>query len=298
MKKTEKLAYTLKNDYLFIALMNSHPYTLKMLICSLLALKQEDIHSLTIRNPIKVGEAVTDKTFILDLDLNLNDDTYINIELQVVDHGNWPERSLGYLCRTYDNLNKGDDYIDTKPAIHISILDFTLFEEYPEFFATYRLLNCKNLHEYTSKFSLHVLDLSQIDMATAEDKQHRRDVWSRVFQSTTWGDLMAIAEEYQDFAPVVEQINRLTADEAVRLHCEARERAIIHEQAMQRKINNLEGAMQEKDAALQEKDVALQKKDTELHEKDAALQEKEVALQEKDAEIARLLDEMKKMTNQ
>ncbi len=274
MKKTEKLAYTLKNDYLFIALMNSHPYTLKMLVCSLLALNPEDIRSLTIRNPIKVGEAVTDKTFILDLDLNLNDDTYLNIELQVADHGNWPERSLGYLCRTYDNLSKGDDYINTKSAIHIGILDFTLFQNYPEFFATYRLLNCKNLNEYTSKFTLHVLDLSKIDMATDEDKQYRRDIWSRVFQSTTWGDLMAIAEENQDFAPVVEQIDRLSTDEAVRLHCEARERAIIHEQVMQRRITNLECEVQEKEAALQEKDAVLR---------------------EKEAEIALLQDKIKKM---
>ena len=278
MKKTEKLAYTLKNNYLFLALMNSHPYTLKMLVCSLLALEPDEITSITIRNPIKVGEAVTDKTFILDLDLMLNNDTYLNIELQVVNYNNWPERSLGYLCRTYDNLNKGDDYIDTKPAIHISILGFTLFEEYPEFFATYRLLNCKNLHEYTSKFALHVLDLSKIDMATDEDKRYYRDVWSRIFQSTTWGDLMAIAEEYKEFEPVVEQIDLLNADEAVRLHCEARERAIIHEQAMQKKLKSLEHTVQEKDMALQEQANILQ--------------EQANILQEQAAEIARLRAEL------
>ena len=106
----------------------------------------------------------------------LNNHTYINIELQVIDYGNWPERSLGYLCRTYDNLNRGDDYEDTKLAIHVSILDFTLFEEYPEFFATYRLLNCKNYHEYTGKFTLYVLDFESGALLTKEHKRHREAI--------------------------------------------------------------------------------------------------------------------------
>ena len=278
MKQSEKLAYTLKNNYLFLALMNSHPHTLKMLICALLGLKQEEVLSLEIRNPIKVGAAITDKTFILDVAVLLNNHTYINIELQVIDYGNWPERSLGYLCRTYDNLNRGDDYEDTKPAIHVSILDFTLFEEYPEFFATYRLLNCKNHHEYTGKFALYVLDLSKIDMATEEDKRNQLDVWSRIFQAETWGDLMAIAAENKEFQSTVEQIDRLTADEAVRLQCEARERALLHEQAIKKRLKKQQNKIEELENALHEL----------LQEKDMALQEKDAALQEKDAEITRL----------
>ncbi len=252
MTQTGELEYTLKNNYLFIALMNSHPHTLKMLICSILGLRQEDIGSLEIRNPIQVGAAIDDKTFILDVAVLLNNNTYINIELQIVDYGNWPERSLGYLCRTYDNLNKGDDYIDTKPAIHVSILDFTLFEEQPEFFATYRLLNVKNHNEYTGKFTLYVLDLSKIDLATDEDKRNQLDVWSRIFQAKTWGDLMAIATENAEFQSTVEEIDRLTADEAVRLQCEARERALIHEQAIKRKLNQQKTMIEDLESTVQE----------------------------------------------
>lgn len=112
-----------------------------------------------------------------------------------------------------------------------------------------------------------MLDLSKIDMATSEDKRYHRDVWSRIFQSTTWGDLMAIAEEYKEFEPVVEQIDLLNADEAVRLHCEARERAIIHEQAMQRKLMSLEHTVKEKDVALKEKDAEIARLKNELEKK-------------------------------
>ena len=58
-------------------------------------------------------------------------------------YGHWPERSLSYLCRAFNNLNPGEDYHKVKPVIQIGLLDFTLFPEHPEFYATYRFLNKK-----------------------------------------------------------------------------------------------------------------------------------------------------------
>lgn len=51
-----------------------------------------------------------------------------------INEHNWPERSLVYLCRLFDNLHAGDDYTEISPACHISILDFTLFPEQTEFY--------------------------------------------------------------------------------------------------------------------------------------------------------------------
>ena len=44
---------------------------------------------------------------------------------------------LGYLCRSFDSLNRGQDYMETKPVIQVCFLNFTLFPEAPEFFSTY-----------------------------------------------------------------------------------------------------------------------------------------------------------------
>ena len=92
---------------------------------------------MVILNPIELGKSIEAKDFILDIRVLLNDNTLINLELQVINYGNWPERSLGYLCRSYDHLNRGEDYRDTKQVIQISFLDFTLFKEKPEFVAEY-----------------------------------------------------------------------------------------------------------------------------------------------------------------
>lgn len=266
MDANEPIGYTLKNNYLFIALMNDSEYALKKLVCSLLGYPQSDIKKLTIRNPIQVGKAIERKGFVLDVALLLNDDTYINIELQLIDYGNWPERSVGYLCRSYDNLNRGDDYIDTKPATHIGILDFTLFEEYPEFFASYRLLNVKNHNEYTSKFQLYVLDLNQIELATQEDRKHERDVWARLFQAKTRGDLMSIAQQYKEFEPVINKMNALMSDDAIQLQYDAEETLRNREKGIRKKIHRLEEELADKDERLLNQEARIAELEAKLEE--------------------------------
>nr|MCR4892381.1 Rpn family recombination-promoting nuclease/putative transposase [Lachnospiraceae bacterium] len=129
----------LTNDYLFRALMQTNNEALISLISSVMYWPVEEIISAEIQNEIELGAAIDDKTFILDVKVLLNHDRIVNLEMQVLNYHNWPERSLGYLCRTFDTLNSGDDYIQTKPAFQITFLDFTLFPEHPVFHAKYML---------------------------------------------------------------------------------------------------------------------------------------------------------------
>ncbi len=85
---------------------------------------------------------------------------------------------------------------------HIGFLDFTLFPDYPEFYATYQMLNVKNHHLYSSKFSLSVIDLNQTNLATDEDKAYGIDYWARLFKVKTWEELKMLAKynEYLEAA--------------------------------------------------------------------------------------------------
>ena len=94
MNATGKLEYTLTNDYLFHVVMQKNKKVLRGLIGSLLGLKQEDIKTIVLKNPIVLGEAIGDKDVILDLRVVLNDDQILNIEMQVKKREDWPERSL------------------------------------------------------------------------------------------------------------------------------------------------------------------------------------------------------------
>ena len=100
-----KLTIPMTNDYLFRALLQQNNKVLTGLIASLLHLFPSEITSVEITNSIVLGESTNDKTFFLDIRVDLNQNTLINLEMQVINEHNWPERSLSYLYREFDQLS-------------------------------------------------------------------------------------------------------------------------------------------------------------------------------------------------
>ena len=143
------------------------------------------VQTVTITNPIELGETIDNKTFFLDVRVMMNDHACINLEMQVVNEYNWVERSLCYLCRSFDHLEHGQDYREVKPSIQIGLLNFTLFPENPEFYATYQFLNVKNHMLYSDKLRLSVLNLTRTDLATEEDRAYHIDYWASLFKAAT-----------------------------------------------------------------------------------------------------------------
>ena len=188
----------------------------------------------------------------------LNDDTLINLEMQVANEHNWPERSLMYLCRAFDQLYRGQKYEDALPVYHIGFLDFTLFPEYPEFYATYKLLNVKNYSLYSSKFSLSVVNLTQ----TEEDKVYRIDYWARLFKAKTWEELKMLAKENEYLNEAADSIYKANAEEIVRQQCLAREDAERRERTLER--DNM--LLKENIAVLEDDNAALKARIAELEQ--------------------------------
>lgn len=217
------LTIPMTNDYLFRALLQRNNHVLKGLICSLLNLSSSNVKSVIINNPIILGESINDKTFLLDISLTLNNKALINLEMQVINEHNWPERSLSYLCRTFDNLNSGESYQSVKPAIQISLLDFTLFPSHPEFYSTYQFLNVKNHTLYSDKLRLSVLNLTRIDLATAEDIACGLDHWASLFKASTWEELKMLAKQDDFINEASATIYQLSQEETIQLQCQARE---------------------------------------------------------------------------
>lgn len=215
--------YNMTNDYMFRAVLQKNNNVLKGLICSLLHMEEHKIISVTITNPIILGEALEEKEFRLDIAVLLNDNTYINLEMQIANKLNWQNRSLNYLCRSYDQLHQGQDYNESKCVIHIGFLDYTLFKEYPEFYATYKLMNTKNQNVYSDNFTLCVVDLTQVNLATSEDRDYHIDYWAALFKATTWEDIKMLAEKDKYLNEASKTIFQLSADEQIQKRCRDRE---------------------------------------------------------------------------
>ena len=275
---TGKIDYTLMNDYMFRAVLQENEIVLKGLISSLLHLPSGAIQSTTILNPIELGKAFNDKTFVLDVKVLLNDKSIINLEMQVANQDFWPNRSLSYLCSIFQNLESGDDYSQVKPAYHIGILDFSPFPDYPEFYATNQMMNVNQHYIYNDNFTLNVLDLNQIHLATEEDKAYEIDYWAKLFKAKTWEDLKMLAQKNDAFEETCETVYKLNQDENVRYLCEMREEG-------HRILRTYESLLKNRDAVLAENAATLAEKDAKLAEQEAALAESVAIIAELQAKL-------------
>ena len=275
------IEYNMTNNYMFRYILQQNKKVLTGLICALLHLKPEMLRDIEVTNPIDLAGDVSGKEFILDINVKLNDDTIINLEMQVANEHNWPERSLMYLCRAFDHLYRGQEYEEALPVYHIGFLDFTLFPDSPEFYATYKLLNVKNHYLYSDKFTLSVVDLTQTELATEEDKANRIDYWARLFKAKTWEDLKMLAQNNEYLEEAANSIYQANAKEIVRQQCRAREDAERRERTLIRNYNRVidelnttkEALDSEKsiNTSLQNENASLQNENTSLQNENAAL---------------------------
>ena len=190
---------------------------------------------------------------------------------------NWTDRSLSYLCRSFDQLYRGQKYDEALPVIHIGFLDYTLFPDAPEFYATNMLMNVKNHRIYNDKFKLSVVDLSKIELATEEDKAFQIDYWARLFKAKTWEELKMLAEKNEYLQEAAQSVYVANADELVRQKCRAREEAERHERTLKRNMEKLReenSTLQEKNSTLQEENSTLQKENSTLQAYVAELEAK------------------------
>ena len=267
LSATGKIEYNMTNNYMFRYILQQNEKVLKGLVSALLHLNPEDIKTIEIKNPIDLSGDVTGKEFILDIKIMLNDDTLINLEMQVLNEHNWPERSLSYLCRAYDQLYRGQKYEEALPVVHIGFLDFTLHPSNPEFYATYKMLNIKNHLVYSDKFRLSVVNLKCIELATEEDKAYKIDYWARIFKAEAWEEIKMLAKDNEYLQEAANSLYVANADEIVRQQCIAREDA-------ERRERTLERLVMQKQAKLEEQEKLIEEQAREIEKMKALLAEK------------------------
>ena len=218
-----------------------------------------------------LGSQMKQKDFILDVRVLINNSKTINLEMQVIDEHNWPERSLVYLCRIFDNINKDESYQNLKPAHHISIIGFDLSTNDSEFYATYQLLNVKNHKKYTDKFTLSVLSLSCIDKATVKDKASHLDEWAAMYRAKTWEDLRMLAQKNSDIDNAVTTMFSLSNESLIKEQIWTREEYYRLHRSIDSLIEDQKKALADKDKALADQKKELAEKDKQIAELQAQL---------------------------
>lgn len=219
-KLSGPLQFTFTNAYLFVAVLQRNQEALCNLIAAFLHISTKDIRSVQILNPIILGQALDKKDCVLDLLILLNDDTYINLEMQVRNEGNWDDRSIYYLAQKLCDLESGEDYHSLKRVFQIGILDFNFPDGNEEFYQEYALMNKKTGRIYSDKIALNVLCLPQIEHATEKDRTSGLYKWAKIFKATTWEEMKALAQDNKTFQDTVVTLAQLSEDEKIRQQCQ------------------------------------------------------------------------------
>ena len=204
-----KLEYTFKNDALFKLVFVKYPKLLKKLVAVLLGIRIESIDQFEIRNPEIQPEVLGDKFCRLDINMTV-DGQQVDLEIQVNNEGDYPERSLYYWAREYSTaLGEGKDYLTLPRTIVISILNFTLFD-CTEFHSEFQALEVTRHTPLTDKMNLHYFELSKLPATINKDSALL--LWLSLFNANTEEDLKRLeALEVPDMEQAIGAYRQVSA---------------------------------------------------------------------------------------
>ena len=212
--------YGLTNDYMFHAVLQESEAALRYILSVLLDIPEADISECVIENPIIYGQAIDLKETILDVKLTLNNSARINIELQMDKRDYWPKRSMLYWSRTYDRLKKGEEYALLLPAVHIEILNFSLFPDEPEFYSEYRVKNVRTGRDYSDALRILVLDLTSRHLADNSEKEQRLLKLANIFKAESYDELEELCLDEEASREIAMAVRKLSEDERIRMQLE------------------------------------------------------------------------------
>ena len=188
-----ELEYKFTYDLLFKMIFTKHVKLLKSLVATLIDISPDSIEQFQIRNPEIPPETLEDKFCRLDINMMVNGQL-VDLEVQVDNEGDFPERSLYYWAREYSSaLKSGGIYSDLPKAIVVSIVNFTMFADYDGFHSEFNALEVKRHTQLTDKFCLHYFELPKLPVENLS-KADRLGLWLALFKAKTQEDLNKIEE--------------------------------------------------------------------------------------------------------
>jgi len=184
-----RLQYTFKTDTLFKMLFVQYPELLKELVAELLEISVKNIEQFVIQNPEMPPENLGDKFCRLDINMIVNGQR-IDLEIQVNNEGDYPERVMYYWAREFSSsLPASQGYSMLPRTIIVSIIDFKLFDclEYHSFF---QALEATRHVLLSDKMGFHFFKLPKLPAKVSE--RNMLLLWLSLFKAETEEDLEKI----------------------------------------------------------------------------------------------------------
>ena len=224
-----------KNDVVFQRLFNKDNQKITKAFAE--AMLDEKIHHMTINEDKELlSDTLDKKTGILDLQIDVNNTEKVDVEVQLVERSNLPERLLFYFSKLYlKGIGKGEDYRIAKRVVLIAIIDYNLkIEIEDKKMETIWQIVEKNHPKtiLTNKFEIHILELEKVKEEYKKNKENKKAQWLLFLDDPETKEVKEIMEKNEDVKEAVIEVRKLSQDEQLQREAELREKAIMDEKAI------------------------------------------------------------------
>lgn len=214
-----------KIDYAFKEIMMDEKARIGFL-SAVLNLNPADIRKTELSNTSLRKLHEDEKQGIVDVRILMNNNTEIDIEIQLSILNVWADRALFYPAKMYtDQIRPGQDYTVFKKCVSISILDFVLFREDPEFYSCFHIREDSRQTLYTDKMEFHVLELPKLPPELIDGSSDIL-LWAKFINSERKEEFDMLATKNPYIGSAYEHLQVISQDREKRREYEAREKAI------------------------------------------------------------------------
>ena len=211
-------------DFCFKELMQN-PKVRKGFIAAILGKAPETIRQTTLIPTELRKESEEDKLGILDVLVELENRTKMNMEMQVSYFECWTNRVLFYLGKIYTGqIKEGDDYDKLQKCIHVSILDFIHLPQDEKCCRKIVFCDAKTGEQYTDLMELHILELKKLP---PEDQNEGGIIrWMRFLGGKNRKEFEDMAKKDEYIEEAYNELKKLSLDDQKRLEYELRQKAV------------------------------------------------------------------------
>ncbi len=183
-----------------------------------------DIKSTVILNTNLRKEHKDEKQGVLDVRLVMNDNTEIDIEIQLSNMRSWADRSTFYLCHMVaeqSNINRM--YSNMKKCAAINILDFNYITETERFHTVYHVREDKEHILFTDKIEWHIIELKKLPVNEDGTRLYN---WAKFLSSQSREEFEMLAKRENYLNEAYKQLDVISQDKLKRIEYTFRQKAL------------------------------------------------------------------------
>ena len=224
-----------KNDVVFQRLFNKDNPTITKAFVE--ALLNEKIDKIKINEDKDLlSKSLDQKSGVLDLQVDANDTEKIDVEIQLIERSNLPERLLFYFSKLYlRGVGKGEDYRFAKKVVLIAIIDYNLKIEIEDkkMETIWKIIE-ENHHKtvLTNKFEIHILELEKVKEEYKKNKENKKAQWLLFLENPDMEEVEEIMGKNEEIKEAVVKVREMSEDEKLQRLADLREKAIMDEKAI------------------------------------------------------------------